>query len=146
MSATAIQWTERTVNPLRFGRGHFCRKISPGCANCYASRMQARFGNPRFPGEGAELGIPCFVKQLGANPVMDAEERRALEGPRPPLATRNREYAPDGTVPLALGDARHGGNPEEWPVDLRVREWPAAHTMEDKQDAKSKTADRGKAT
>ena len=27
------------------GIGHFCEKVSPGCANCYAERMQPRFKN-----------------------------------------------------------------------------------------------------
>jgi protein gp37 len=32
--------------------GHYCEKISAGCAACYASRMQPRFGLPQFPGHG----------------------------------------------------------------------------------------------
>jgi protein gp37 len=42
-----------------------------------------------------EIGIPCFVKQLGANPV----------GVFEPTHTK-------------------GGDPEEWPEELRVREFP----------------------
>ncbi len=37
MSATSIEWTERTWNPVRG-----CSRISPGCVNCYAERMAAR--------------------------------------------------------------------------------------------------------
>lgn len=44
--------------------------------------------------------VPCFVKQLGAQPVFDRDE-----------ATR---YLRD----------KKGGNPEEWAPDLRVRQWP----------------------
>lgn len=39
---TKIEWTDMTVNPIHLVRedgshgGHWCRKISPGCANCYA--------------------------------------------------------------------------------------------------------------
>jgi protein gp37 len=49
-----IEWTDATVNPIRardigkFGTGHvgwFCEKISPGCANCYASKMNTWRGN-----------------------------------------------------------------------------------------------------
>jgi len=46
MNKTSIEWTQFTVNPIRFrnketGRtGHYCEKISPGCKNCYASTMQ----------------------------------------------------------------------------------------------------------
>lgn len=50
MGKTSIEWTDRSINPIRFGKGHYCQKISPGCANCYASRMQVRFGNPEFGG------------------------------------------------------------------------------------------------
>jgi len=47
-----IEWTEASWNPIRAankatGRdGHFCVHVSEGCRNCYAERMQARFGNP----------------------------------------------------------------------------------------------------
>ena len=45
MQSTKIQWTDLSVNPLRARRidgthripGHFCQKISEGCALCYAS-------------------------------------------------------------------------------------------------------------
>jgi protein gp37 len=51
MTDTKIEWTNKTWNPVRArnletnGIGHFCEKISPGCANCYANRMQPRFRN-----------------------------------------------------------------------------------------------------
>lgn len=48
-------------------------------------------------------GVPCFVKQLGAKPVRETEE--------------------DGL--WNIGVSRKGGNPSEWPQDLRVREFPA---------------------
>jgi protein gp37 len=46
---TSIEWCDNSWNPIRArsanGRkGHFCEKISAGCKNCYASRMQSRFG------------------------------------------------------------------------------------------------------
>ena len=43
-------------------------------------------------------GVSCFVKQLGKRPVM-------------------------GDVQVSLRDSK-GGDPSEWPEDLRVREWP----------------------
>jgi protein gp37 len=49
--------------------------------------------------------VACFVKQLGALAV-DCELDVAIGGPRLPL--RNR----------------HGGDPAEWPEELRVREFP----------------------
>ena len=43
---TGIEWTDSTWNPVTG-----CQKISPGCKNCYASRLAARLqamGNPRY--------------------------------------------------------------------------------------------------
>ncbi|HWA29156.1 MAG TPA: DUF5131 family protein [Lacunisphaera sp.] len=52
MSATSIEWTDFSTNPLRArlaGRvGHYCEKVSAGCKNCYSSRTQCRFGMPTF--------------------------------------------------------------------------------------------------
>ncbi len=53
MSETSIQWCDHSINPLRFGKGHYCQKISPGCTNCYASALQPRFGNQGFGGTGS---------------------------------------------------------------------------------------------
>ena len=47
---TNIEWTEHSVNPFRARNietgevGHFCIKVSAGCANCYAGKLQHRFG------------------------------------------------------------------------------------------------------
>lgn len=49
MPKTSIEWTDRSVNPIRArdratgAEGHWCVKISPGCKGCYASRTQPRF-------------------------------------------------------------------------------------------------------
>jgi len=63
-------------------------------------------------------GAPVFVKQLGAWPVLCAG---GLRLPPPPLVER-----------LPKLQLRHpkGGDPAEWPEDLRVREWPAAADAE----------------
>ncbi len=66
--------------------------------------------------------VPCFVKQLGSVPVMGEAEWRAL--PRTPiLSHRADRNAPPGTVALFLND-RKGGDPRDWPEDLRVRQFP----------------------
>jgi protein gp37 len=54
-----------------------------------------------------EAGTACFVKQLGAKPYM-------------PAAFHCRD---EGSLPLKLKDKK-GGDPSEWPEDLRVREMP----------------------
>lgn len=61
-------------------------------------------------------GVPCFVKQLGAN-FVDAEHGIGGVQTKPPA-----EYGP---LRRRLKDS-HGGNPDEWPEDLRVREYPDA--------------------
>lgn len=46
-----IEWTDATWNPIRARNlktgklGHFCVKVNAACANCYAERLQPRFGN-----------------------------------------------------------------------------------------------------
>lgn len=64
MGKTPIEWVQGpdgaagfSANPIRARRnddgpevGHYCEKISPGCAHCYASTLQKRFRMPPFPG------------------------------------------------------------------------------------------------
>lgn len=71
-----------------------------------------------------EAGVPCFVKQLGAVPVMSEVVWRARR-PTLLLNAKNARRAPDGTVPLYLSHAKGGSFLAEWPEDLRVRELPA---------------------
>ncbi len=60
MGETSIEWCDHSINPIRAragdSTGHWCEKISPGCANCYASAIQKRFGTPPF-GSARERGI-----------------------------------------------------------------------------------------
>lgn len=44
MGNTSIEWTDRTWNPTRG-----CSRISPGCVNCYAETIAARFSGPGGP-------------------------------------------------------------------------------------------------
>lgn len=52
MAKTSIEWCDHSINPIRArlnGRtGHHCVKISAGCTNCYASKLQSRFGMPPY--------------------------------------------------------------------------------------------------
>jgi len=63
-----------------------------------------------------EAGVACFVKQLGAT---------AVQAPRD--ATGRVVTSPGGDpwppTPLSTR-ARKGGDPSEWPADLRVRQFP----------------------
>ncbi len=56
-------------------------------------------------------GVPVFVKQFGAKPV-DV-----------PYDTSDCVVKNPGPIPLLLTSAK-GGDPSEWPEDLRVREFP----------------------
>lgn len=67
-------------------------------------------------------GVACFVKQVGAVPVMLETEWRALST-TPLLSATNHLKVLPGFVPLHLRD-RKGGDINEFPEDLRVREWP----------------------
>lgn len=72
--------------------------------------------------------VRVFVKQLGAVPVMDESAWRALAesgNPVPLLTARGdtQELRRKGFVRLALSD-RKGGDWNEWPQDLRIREFP----------------------
>lgn len=70
--------------------------------------------------QGQAAGVPVFVKQLGLSPYSTIEEprfRAKLLLPRTePEAARFYPTDPQGD--------RKGGNPGEWPEDLRVREYP----------------------
>ena len=71
-------------------------------------------------GQCREARVACFVKQLGARPF-------AVEGS---VAARN--WMPNGRDGVGLMDdcglvhlkSRKGGDPDEWPGELRVRQWP----------------------
>jgi protein gp37 len=67
-------------------------------------------------------GTPAFVKQLGALPgfrLVDEEERGN------PMPGFHHFDAPSGLFIKKLRDS-HGGDPAEWPEELRVREFPNA--------------------
>lgn len=50
MTISNIEWTDITDNIIHvIGGGHWCRKISPGCAHCYAEALNK---NPFFGGNG----------------------------------------------------------------------------------------------
>jgi protein gp37 len=64
----------------------------------------------RIVKQGAIAGVPVFVKQLGGNPI---------------FYPGNEETGYEGVPQLVeINDAK-GGHIDEWPEDLRVRQWPA---------------------
>lgn len=74
MAETSIEWTDHSINPIRARQGdsvgHYCEKISDGCTNCYASRMQKRFTMPSF-GSGQKRGeVECFLDESKLQEVL----------------------------------------------------------------------------
>jgi protein gp37 len=72
-------------------------------------------------------GVPCFVKQLGAAPISgrmdDYVGRRTFMW--------NGGYAQ--RLAMVLAD-RKGGDPAEWPQDLRTRRFPHKHRVSNEQE------------
>ena len=66
-------------------------------------------------------GVPCFVKQLGATVYDNSGESRCMW----PGLTRFQHHNGDADdeCEVLLKDPK-GGDPSEWPEDLRVREFP----------------------
>lgn len=75
--------------------------------------------------------VPCFVKQLGSKPranfyddaAQTAVEDRGEEWPMPECWDRINQPHINDDVPYPVRDPK-GGDPSEWPQDLRVRQFP----------------------
>ena len=75
---SAIEWTDATWNPVRG-----CTRVSPGCVNCYAERVAARFSGQGLPYHGlADMrgGQPRWTGALSFGHDLDAPLR--WRGPR----------------------------------------------------------------
>lgn len=75
--------------------------------------------------QGYQAGARVFVKQLGARPYEDGPAH-AARIPIPVECVHGYDVCPEcdaADVMLELTD-RKGGDPDEWPEDLRVREFP----------------------
>lgn len=98
---TKIERAEATWNPVTG-----CTKVSAGCDNCYAETLANRLRGPAFPNGFAPTLKP---HKLGE-----------------PLARRNERV----TWAKARG-AKHrkGGDPAEWPANLRIREMPGGASV-----------------
>jgi protein gp37 len=55
-----------------------CRKISPGCDNCYASSMNYRFGGQEYKFEGARVGEVRLDEKALQTPLTWKEPRRVF--------------------------------------------------------------------
>lgn len=72
--------------------------------------------------ECEKAGVPVFVKQLGAKPF----------SPEDRISHRNcgalGRQLPQGVFCRHLNSAK-GGDPNEWPEDLRIRQWPQVEAV-----------------
>lgn len=73
MNRTSIEWTDFSSNLIKFrdpdGKVvHGCVKVSPGCANCYASAISKRFSGGEFTAS----------RQKTLTPFFDEEEARRI--------------------------------------------------------------------
>lgn len=68
-----------------------------------------------------DASVPCFVKQLGARPLVDHDESNKIVAAG--CSVRWDDLGGRVYATLRLRD-RKGGDMAEWPEDLRVREWP----------------------
>jgi protein gp37 len=113
MAETAIEWTERSWNPI-VG----CTVVSPGCTNCYAMKMADRLEAmaPKPNGEGN----PHLLHYRGTT-------TRGQFQSKPPVWTGKVAMAPDHVLlePLrrrtpttwfvnSMGDLFHEAVPDEW--------------------------------
>ncbi len=100
-ATTGIEWTDATWNPVGG-----CRRVSPGCQNCYAERFAWRFA-------GAGLPFENLVRDTDTGPRWTGRSvlRRGPSGLGWPL--RN---APRHCFVASLSDVFLEDMPDEWPV------------------------------
>ncbi|MDZ7711737.1 MAG: phage Gp37/Gp68 family protein [Rhodovibrio sp.] len=101
MGKTKIEWTDDSWNPIRAenletgGVGHFCARVSDGCRNCYAERLQPRLQNPvRYAAQDA------------------GKVRMFLDRDR--LVTPLRQSRPRYIFVCSMTDLFYEGHPDEW--------------------------------
>lgn len=76
MAETNIGWCDHSINPIRARHkqtgavGHYCEKVAPGCSNCYASKMQRRFGMPEFGSGQHRDEVEIFLDELKLDEVV----------------------------------------------------------------------------
>lgn len=82
MGRTSIEWCDFSINPIRVrdvktgAIGHYCEKISPGCAHCYASQLQSRFKMKPFDAQRALMAKGRLQVFLDRSKLHDVVSRR----------------------------------------------------------------------
>lgn len=97
-TATSIEWTEKTWNPIRG-----CSRISPGCEHCYAERMAHRFAGEGKPFEG-------LTRTSRKGPQWTGRVQLVHEALREPLRWRT----PSIVFVNSMSDLFHDAVPDEF--------------------------------
>lgn len=85
MQTTSIQWCDLTWNPTRG-----CSRVSPGCKNCYAEKIAARFSGPGKLFEGfAEFRVIGGKREAHWTGQVGLIEKKLLE----PLSWKRKALA-----------------------------------------------------
>jgi len=95
---TGIEWTDATWNPVRG-----CTRISPGCVNCYAESIAARFSGPGMPYEGLARMTPSGPRWTGKFRLVDRHLLDPLRWKKPRKVFVN-----------SMSDLFHESMPDEW--------------------------------
>lgn len=98
MGTTSIEWTEKTWNPLRG-----CSPVSPGCKNCYAERIAARFSGPGQPFEG----FAKWRTKSGAQDIAQEDLHLWAPGEREPAWTGKTALIPKKLIEPLSWTGRH---------------------------------------
>jgi protein gp37 len=121
---------EPLLGPVSISQGLYHKEISKKFPKQAAQRLNwLIIGGESGPGAracnvdwiralvetGKTSGVATFVKQLGAN----------IEGGKWPKA--EREFSNFGRCDWSNIQNKKGGDPNEWPADLRIQQWPAGY-------------------
>ena len=105
---SGIAWCDKTYNPVRG-----CRKLSAGCARCYAAAMAPR--NPRVLGTWGPDGQRVFSAP-GWEARFDAWEKKAAKAGKPMRIFVNSMWDPGEGADRDGKEGRDGPRPEYLPV------------------------------
>lgn len=124
MGETSIEWTDRSVNPIRATNlatgavGHFCELASAGCKNCYARAWNLRVRPSPSGGPSLGTGIDYLPKhrdEVGFH-FDDKKVQEVLRRRKPTkyfwcdMTDMFGEFVPDEFIALCFGAmavARH---------------------------------------
>lgn len=134
LTAAAVRWLslEPLLGPIdlagRLNGIHWVvvgGESGPGARQCNVRWIRSIVRQCR------EAGVPVFVKQLGAVPVVEACRQHHYDfgeeiGRKARFTALDKIHESTGLWRVHFAD-RKGGDPAEWPMDLRVREICEAH-------------------